>query len=800
MTTTPAADHPAQGESAAQQGSTRTVTTHCPYCALQCAMNLTVREAPGQATGFEVEGASFPTNRGRLCRKGNTAAELLKNRGDRITAPLIRSRNAAGQRTGAFEEATWSQVLDHIAQRVRQIQQERGPDAVGVFGSGGLTNEKTYAIGKFARVALGTSQIDYNGRFCMSSASKASTLVFGLDRGMPFPLTDLDDACTILLLGSNVADTMPPFVQHLEGAREKGGLIVVDPRRSNTAELAADGAGLHVAPAPGGDLVLLLAVANVVLEEGFADQDYLAQRVNGVEEFRRSVSHWWPERAQAATGVGADQIRSVARKLGHAAHAARHGGDPVYILTGRGVEQHRDGTDTARAAISLALLLGLPGTSAEGRPRGGYGTLTGQGNGQGGREMGQKSDQLPGMRLVAKPEDRAHMAEVWGVEESSIPGPGKPATQLLHTMGTVDEQGVPKGVSALFVHGSNIAISAPDAGRVIENLRALDLLVVADFFLSETAEEADVVLPVLQWAEEDGTMTNLEGRVLRRRKAVEPPSGVEPGSDADAGSGSGSGADAEDTGPRSELWIWSELARRLGSPANFPVEPREVFEELREATRGAAADYSGLDWDLIDAGHAPYWPVPSSTLSGEESLTGEPVVGTSRMFQERFAHADGKAKLSAIRPRRQAAPQTGELTFTTGRVMEHYQSGTQTRRVQALQDTHPEVVLQVHPATAAQYGLEEGGYAVVENAEGAMVGVVELDDGIRADTIFAPFHYPGSGTANLLTRGLTDPHSSMPEFKNTPAVIRPALQNEVPGVEARAEQAPERRQKEGAQA
>lgn len=671
MTATPAAPE-----------RTRTVQTHCPYCALQCAMNLTVTERDGAATGYGIEGASFPTNRGRLCRKGNTAHELLKRTDERITAPLVREKDAAGARTGAFQETTWNKALDLIAGRVRNIQERHGRDAVGVFGSGGLTNEKTYAIGKFARVGLGTSQIDYNGRFCMSSASKASTLVFGLDRGMPFPLTDLDDACTILLLGSNVADTMPPFVQHLDAAREKGGLIVVDPRRSATAELTAEGGGLHIAPAPGGDLVLLLALANVVIEEGFADHEYLAARVEGYDEFRRSVSHWWPERTQAATGVGADQIRAVARKLGHAAHAARHGGDPVYILTGRGVEQHRDGTDTARAAIGLALLLGLPGTRTDGRSRGGYGTLTGQGNGQGGREMGQKSDQLPGIRMIANPEDRAHMAQVWGVKEADIPGPGTPATQLLHTMGTVDEQGVPKGVSALFVHGSNIAVSAPDTRQVIRNLRALELLVVADFFMSETAAEADVVLPVLQWAEEDGTMTNLEGRVLRRRKAVEPPLGVEEDS-AEKDSAEEDSAE-KDTGPRSELWIWSELARRLGSPAEFSVDPREVFEEIREATRGAAADYSGLDWDLIDAGHAPYWPVPSSTLSGEESLTGEPVVGTSRMFEERFAHADGKARLSAIRPRRQAVPAAGQLTFTTGRVMEHYQSGTQTRRVDAL--------------------------------------------------------------------------------------------------------------------
>lgn len=719
-------------------------------------------------TMIEVTGAEFPTNRGRLCRKGATAAELLGPGTGRITAPLRQLRDAEGRRTGEFEEIGWTEALGHIVEQVRKVQGEHGVDSVGVFGSGGLTNEKAYILGKFARLVLGTSQIDYNGRFCMSSAARASTLVFGLDRGLPFPLTDLDSACTVLLLGSNVAETMPPFVQHVEAARAAGGLIVVDPRRSATAELTVDGAGLHLAPVPGGDLVLLLCLAHVVLTEGFTDERYLAQRVSGVEEFRRATSHWWPERAQAETGVGADQIRAAARRLGHAAAEARRGGAPVYILTGRGVEQHRDGTDTARAAISLALLLGLPGAqSPQGRPCGGYGTLTGQGNGQGGREMGQKSDQLPGARHIADDADRAHIAEVWGVAAEEIPGPGVPATQLLHRMGRPPQGGGaagegPPGVRALFVHGSNLAVSAPDVSRVVENMRALDLLVVADFFLSETAREADVILPVLQWAEEDGTLTNLEGRVLRRRRAVKPPTHPD-----------------ADRGPRSELTIWNELARRLAYEEGFPEEPEEVFAEIREATRGAAADYSGLDWETLDAGTAPYWPLPAdgSRAEGENApehtVTGELVAGTARMFQKSFAHPDGRARLAEIRPGWKPVPAPGELTFTTGRVMEHYQSGTQTRRVPDLQQVHPEVFLQVHPATGAEHGLTDGGYAEVQSRQGTMTARVRYDAGIRTDTVFSPFHFPGSEAANLLTRGLTDPRSSMPEFKSTPVRIRP---------------------------
>lgn len=491
-----------------------------------------------------------------------------------------------------------------------------------------------------------------------------------------------------------------------------------------------------------------------------------------MEAFRRSAAAWWPERAQTATGVGADQIRLIARRLGAAAARARQGGDPVFILTGRGVEQHRDGTDTARAAISLALILGLPGAPRGGhnegatgqsegeasrRGRGGYGTLTGQGNGQGGREMGQKADQLPGLRSITSAADRAHIAAVWEVEPEAIPGPGTPATQLLHTMGcrgTADEA----GVRALLVHGSNVAVSAPDTRRVLENLRALDLLVVADFFLSETAAEADVVLPVLQWAEEDGTTTNLEGRLLRRRKAVEPPAGC-----------------------RSELWIFSELARRMGRTTGFSEDPEVVFEEIRRATAGAPADYSGMSWAKLDAGDAGYWPhpdhhEPSAARAGaaELTVTGEPIIGTPRMFESGFAHPDGRARLDAIRPRRQASPRVGELTFTTGRLMEHYQSGNQTRRVPDLAATHPEVTVQIHPATAREFGLDESDCAVIENAQGSLFATVRLDETIRADTVFAPFHFSGRGAANVLTRGLTDPHSKMPEFKNTPVTIRRA--------------------------
>lgn len=711
--------------------------THCPYCALQCAMTLTAAAAPVAAplaeappaevpppAPLEVAGRDFPTNRGGLCRKGWTSASLLEHPG-RVTEPLLRGAD------GVHRPVSWEEALDRAAAAVRDARAAYGPDGVGVFGGGGLTNEKAYQLGKFARLALGTSRIDYNGRFCMSSAAAAGMRAFGLDRGLPFPLGDLDAASTILLLGSNVAETMPPFVQHLKGARDAGGLIVVDPRRSATAAFTADGGGLHLQPLPGTDLALLLGLAHVVIHDGLADEEFIADRTSGYPALARSVAGYWPERVQSLTGVPAGLIRDTAHRL---AAGARQGGS--YILTGRGVEQHVDGTDTATAAVNLALLLGLPGSALSG-----YGTLTGQGNGQGGREHGQKADQLPGYRKITDPAARAHVASVWGVPEASIPGPGVPAVELLQSLGQ------PDGVRCLFVHGANVAVSAPDANAVIAGLRSLDFLMVCDFFISETAAEADLILPVTQWAEEEGTLTNLEGRVLRRRRAIAPPPGV-----------------------RSELWIMTRLAELLDAPSTFSENPETVFEELRLASAGGLADYSGIDYALLDRGEEAYWPYPSGST------------GTPRLFRDGFAHPDGRAVFVPVAPRRRSSPAAeagagpagAPMTLVTGRLLEHYQSGAQTRRVAALAAARPEARLQIHPAAAAAQGIAEGDVVAVANGRGEVVCRAELSADIRPETVFMPFHFPGLESANRLTEAATDPDSGMPDFKTSAVWVRPA--------------------------
>ncbi|MFH8986969.1 molybdopterin oxidoreductase family protein [Streptomyces sp. NPDC017940] len=680
--------------------------THCPYCALQCGMGLT----RGPAGVEVVERPAFPVNGGALCGKGRTATAVLSAR-VRLTGPLVRSPG-----TGELEPAGWEEALDRVADGLARTRAAYGADACGVFGGGGLTNEKAYALGKFARVVLGTSQIDYNGRFCMSSAAAAGARAFGLDRGLPFPLADVARTDCVILVGSNLAETMPPALRHLTRLKDNGGtLIMVDPRRTRTAEQA----DLHLAPRPGTDLALALGLLHLVVAEGHTDEAYVRERTTGWEEARAAAMAHWPEYVERITGVPVPRLREAARRFGAAEHAM--------VLTARGPEQQAKGTDTVAAWINLCLATGRPG-----RPLSGYGCLTGQGNGQGGREHGQKADQLPGYRKLTDPAARAHVAGVWGVDPEALPGPGRSAYELLDALGGE--------VRSLLLMGSNPVVSAPHATHVEERIRSLDFLAVADVVLSETALLADVVLPVTQWAEETGTVTNLEGRVLLRRRAVDPPQGV-----------------------RSDLQVLHGLAARLGHGKGFPAEPEEVFEELRRASSGGLADYAGISYERLAEGDGEglFWPCPAVA----EGAPAHP--GTERLFLDRFATDDGRARFVPV-THRAAAEETDAgypVVLTTGRVLAQYQSGAQTRRVDELNAAAPGPFVELHPRLAARLRVADGDAVAVVSRRGRVVVPARVTPAIRPDTVFMPFHWPGAGRANTLTHPALDPVSRMPEFK-----------------------------------
>jgi len=656
-----------------------------------------------QDGGWHVAERDFPTNKGGMCRKGWTAASLL-TAPDRLTTPLARDT-----RDAPLRPVSWDEALDRIAAAMRRIQSEHGADAFGIFGGGGLTNEKSYTLGKFARVALRTANIDYNGRFCMAAAAAAGVRAFGVDRGLPFPLADIPASTVVFLAGANPAESMPPVMQYFDAQRAAGGMLIVsDPRRTPTAK-AAD---LHLQLTPGTDAALANGLLHVAIQRGLIDRDYIEARTSGFEAVRRVVASYWPDRVERITGIPEPQLMRAAIALAEAPSAM--------ILTARGCEQQSHGVDNVAALINLALALGRPG-----RPNSGYGCLTGQGNGQGGREHGQKADQLPGYRKLDNPLHRAQVAAVWGVAPESLPGPGLSANELLNALGDK--------VRGLMVMASNVVVSAPNAGALLRRLPGLDFLVVADLFLSETAALADVVLPVAQWAEEDGTMTNLEGRVLRRRRAMAPPDGV-----------------------WTDLQILKALADRLDAGSFFSAAPGEMFAELRQASAGGVADYAGISYERIEAEDGVFWPCPDPEHAG-----------TPRLFQDRFETEDGRARFYPVEHRGPAESLSRDYPYflTTGRLMGHYQSGTQTRRVPELAEAQPAPFVEMHPAAARDLGVREGSMLRLTTRRGQMTLKVRLSPDIRIDTLFVPFHWGGAGAANLLTNTALDPIARIPEFK-----------------------------------
>ena len=677
--------------------------THCPYCALQCGMRLA---SSGNGRRVDVAGdVASPVSRGQMCVKGWTAGDLLAS-AERLRYPRVRGA------TGQLRRATWQSALDELAERLARVQTRFGNDGVGVFGSGALTNEKAYLLGKFARVALRTANIDYNGRFCMSSAAAAANAALGIDRGLPFPVSDIAQADTVLVWGSNWVQSMPPIGQWFDEQRARGGtMIVADPRRTATARRA----DLHLQMVPGTDLAVAQGLLHLAVTDGLVDFDYLDRRTVGFDDVRRSVLAWAPDRVEQVTGVARRVLQQTVHALADAPASL--------LLSGRGPEQQSKGVDTVLAFINLMLALGKIG-----RPSSGYGCLTGQGNGQGGREHGQKADQLPGYRLIEDAGDREAVAAAWGVPAASLPGRGLTAAEMLGSLGT------DHGVRALLVAGSNVVVASPDSAKVAEGLARLECLAVLDAFSNDTVERADIVLPVTQWAEEDGTMTNLEGRVIRRRRAVAPPPEV-----------------------RSDLDVLCALADRLGHGDRFGARsPEAVFDELAAVSAGGRADYSGITYERLDATGGIFWPCPDRAH-----------LGTPRLFGDRFAHPDGRARLVPVRYRPAAEHPDARYPyyFTTGRLMEHYNSGAQTRMVPRLAASRPEPLLQIHPQLARCIGLAGEGRVVVESRRGTVTFSTVVDPDIRTDTVFAPFHWGGRQAANLLTNPALDPTSRMPEFK-----------------------------------
>jgi assimilatory nitrate reductase catalytic subunit len=681
----------------------RLVKTHCCFCGQQCGIQLKVRG--NEVVGFE-PWEEFPFNQGMLCPKG-VRRYLQSAHPDRLLDPLLRTPDG-------FRKATWDESLDFTVRRLREIQEKYGKDAVAMYGGASLTTEKAYLLGKFARVALGTRHIDYNGRLCMVSAGTAYKMAFGVDRS-PMPWADIPKAQVIFVIGANIAECAPITTQYIWRCRDAGGrLIVADPRMTPITR----NADLYLPLRPGTDLALLMGLLHVILRDGLEDREFIDAHTVGFEPVAESVKAWDPVTAGRVTGVPPDAIEKAAHWIGEA--------DRAITLHARGLEHQSKGVENCLAVINLALA-----TGGVGREGAGCTMVTGQGNGQGGREHGQKCDQLPGQRSISDPAAREHVAKVWGISPDEIPQAGLSAVEIMEAIHRGE-------IKALLSICFNPLVSLPDANYVREALSKLEFFGVVDFFLSETAHHADVVLAGSLQEEEEGVVGSAEGRVIHIQKAVDPPGNAWP-----------------------DTKIYLELARRLGKEKYFSYKSnREIFDELREASRGGIADYSGITYEKIDRQMGVFWPCPD--------VPGGDHPGTPRLFEGgRFFHPDGKARFVVTEWRESGDPLADDfpILLTTGRVVSQYLSGTQTRRIGPLVDQFPEPRVEIHPRLAEQHGITNGDKVTVTTRRDAITLPALVVRTIRPDTVFIAYHWPGNRSANKLTHRTLDPRSKIPEFK-----------------------------------
>ena len=685
------------------------VKTHCCFCGQQCGIQLKVRD--NRVIGFE-PWEDFPFNRGMLCPKG-VKRYLQGNHPDRLLDPLMRTDHG-------FRTASWDEALDFTVRRLREIQEKYGKDSVAVYGGASLTTEKSYLLGKFARLALGTRHIDYNGRLCMVSAGVAYKGAFGVDRS-PNPWSDIPKAEVLMSIGANIGECAPITTDYIWRARDNGAkLIVQDPRFTPIAR----NADLYLPVRPGTDLAVLMGILHVIIRDGLTDRDFIEAHTTGFEKTAASVDAWNPRRAAEVSGVPPESIEKAAHWIGESRRAM--------LFHARGLEHHSKGVENCEAVVAIALATGNIG-----REGAGCFMVTGQGNGQGGREHGQKCDQLPGQRSLTDPAAREYVASVWGVSPDDLPGPGYTAVEIMNAV----HRGEIKGVLSICF---NQLVSLPDASFTREALEGLEFFGVIDFFLSETAQHADVVLAGSLQEEEEGVGASTEGRVIHIKKAVDPPGRARRDSD-----------------------IICDLARRLGAGQYFPFhEPRDIFEELRVASKGGIADYYGITYEKIDEQKGVFWPCP--TLDHP---------GTPRLFEGgRFYHPDGKAYFMKLEWRDSGDPVDAEypIYLTTGRVVSQYLSGTQTRRIGALVEQYPEPKLELHPRLAEQYGIQTGDWVTITSRRAAITLQANVVRTIRPDTVFIPYHWPHNRSANRLTHRTLDPRSKIPEFKVSACRIQKA--------------------------
>ncbi len=706
------------------------VQTVCPYCGVGCALTYQVDRDRG-AIAY-AEGRDQPGSKGRLCVKGRYGWDYAAS-AQRLTVPLIRregsypkgalSSDVKGERRRKpgglvdydevlphFREASWDEALDLTARRLTEIHAAGGPGAIAGFGSAKCSNEEAYLFQKLIRTRFRTNNIDHCTRLC--HASSVAALFEGIGSGaVSTTYGDVVNADVAIITGSNATANHPVASSFFKQARRCGTKIIyIDPR----ADRVADHADIYCQLKPGTDVAFYNGVMHEIIRLGLIDRDYIDRRTSNYDELARTVADYSPQRAAQITGIEADAITEVARVWG----SARAG----IIFWGMGISQHTTGTDNARCLIAMCAITGNVG-----KPGSGLHPLRGQNNVQGASDVGLIPMFYPDYQKADSAEVRSRFEQAWGVSGLD-PDKGLTVTEIIGSA-------LAGGVRGMYMLGENPFLSDPNINKVRKALSALEFLVVQDIFLTETAEFADVVLPASSYLEKDGTFTNTDRRVQLGRKVLEPPGQA-----------------------RVDWEILQDLAQRLGLDWRYSG-PREVFDELVSLM----PNYANLTYDNL-GGTGKLYPNADPEHSD----------GTVVLFDERFNTDDGLAHLVPAQwlPAKELPNAEYPLVLNTGRLLEHWHTGSMTRRSYALDTIAPEAEVYVHPKDAADRGLAHGEMVLVRSRRGEIELRLKVSHREALGNCFIPFHFR-EAAANVLTIDEIDPYGKIPEFKFCAVQIEP---------------------------
>ena len=680
----------------------------CPFCGVGCQVTYQVQG--NKVVG--VEGRNGPANDGRLCVKGRFGYDYIHHP-QRLTKPLIRRDDApknaelmlnADDWREVFREATWEEALERAAGGLAKLRATQGPKSLAGFGSAKGSNEEAYLFQKLVRTGFGSNNVDHCTRLC--HASSVAALLEGIGSGaVSNPVRDVGLAEVVLVIGANPTVNHPVAATWIKNAVKDGlKLVVLDPRRNELSRHAHR----YLQFTPGSDVALLNAMMNVIIDEGLVDEAFIADRTSGFEEIKKSVADCTPGRMAPVCGIAADSIREVARLYAQSRASM--------IFWGMGVSQHSHGTDNARCMIALALMTGQIG-----RPGTGLHPLRGQNNVQGASDAGLIPMMLPDYQRVSDAAARARFEKAWQLPEGTLDSqPGLTVVEVMHAI----DRGEVRG---MYIMGENPAMSDPDVQHARHALASLEHLVVQDIFLTETAALADVVLPASALLEKDGSFTNTDRLVQRGRAAVEPPGEA-----------------------RQDLWILQALAQRLGLTWDYQ-HVGEVFDEMCSTM----PNLGGMRWQRLEAEGAITYPCTTA------SDPGQPVI-----FTETFPRASGLAQFVAasVLPPAERPDADYPLVLITGRQLEHWHTGSMTRRAGVLDALEPDPVALVHPDDLQRLGIAPGEVITLASRRGQVSLYARADASSPPGAVFVAFCY-AEAAINLLTHAALDPVAKIPEFK-----------------------------------